>query len=98
VKKPERTAHPVCGETALKMPKGVSAMVTIAFTREETEAMQETLESYLSDLRFEIEDTKQKAFREELKKKEAFLKGVLGHLSLIGMEEFDRRATESTAD
>lgn len=73
-------------------------MVTIGFTREEVEIMQETLESYLSDLRLEIVDTKKRAFRDDLKKKEAFLKGVLGHLSLIGMEEFDRWAAESTAD
>ena len=71
-------------------------MVNIAFTREETEVMQEMLESYLSDLRFEIGDTKKKAFRDELKKREALLKGVLGQLSLIGMEEFDRLATEAT--
>jgi hypothetical protein len=71
-------------------------MVTIAFTREETEVMQEVLEGYLSALRSEIGDPNNKPLRDVLKKKETFLKGVLGHLSLIGMEEFDRLAVEST--
>jgi hypothetical protein len=78
------------------MSKGVTLMVNIAFTREETEVMQEMLESCLSDLHLEIGDTKKRPFRDELKKKETFLKGVLGQLSLIGMEEFDRWAAQIT--
>jgi len=72
-------------------------MVTITFTREETEMMQDLLDTYLSDLRIKIANAKREPLREELKRKEAFLKGILGHLSLIGMEELDRWATESTA-
>lgn len=70
-------------------------MVTITYTREETEVMQDVLEGYLSDLRFEIRGTDKKAFRDELKKKEHVVKCVLGQLSLIGMEEFDPLAMES---
>ena len=56
------------------------------------------VESYLSDLRHEMKAAKKKALHDDLEKKEAFLNGVLGHLSLIAMEEFDRWASESTAD
>ena len=56
-------------------------MATIQFTREETEMMQDILESYLSDLRLEIGDTENPGFQEELKNKESFLTSVLVRLT-----------------
>ena len=43
-------------------------------------AAVEVLESYLSDLRMEIAGTDSVSFRENLKKTEAFLKGLLTRL------------------
>ena len=63
-------------------------MASIQLTREETEMMQDILESYLSDLRLEIGDTKKHTFREDLKQKESFLKSVLGRLTAAGVEDF----------
>jgi hypothetical protein len=48
----------------------------------ETEMLREVLESFLSDLRFEVADTEKLAFREGLKKKEVFLKDLLGRLKM----------------
>ena len=48
-------------------------MIQIELTPEEAEILGESLESYFSDLRMEIAGTENMAFREMLKKKEAFL-------------------------
>jgi hypothetical protein len=48
----------------------------------EKEMLREVLESFLSDLRLEVADTEKMAFREDLKKKEVFLKDVLGRLKM----------------
>jgi hypothetical protein len=63
------------------MLEGARLMATIQFTREETEMMQDILESYLSDLRLEIGDTENPGFQEELKNKESFLTSVLVRLT-----------------
>ncbi len=55
-------------------------MATIELTNEEAETLSEILESYLSDLRMEIADTDQMNFRENLKKKEVFIKELLQRL------------------
>ena len=55
-------------------------MTHLELKPEETGMLREVLESYLSDLRLEVGDTKKKSFREELKKKEVFLKDVLKRL------------------
>ena len=55
-------------------------MVTIEVTPEDARLLREVLESYLSDLRMEIAGTDSVSFRENLKKTEAFLKGLLARL------------------
>ena len=55
-------------------------MITIELTREEAETVCEVLHSYLSDLQMEIRHTDNRQFREGLKRKESFLKGLLGRL------------------
>jgi hypothetical protein len=52
-------------------------MVTIELAPEDARLLREVLESYLSDLRMEIAGTDSVSFRDNLKKTEAFLKGLL---------------------
>jgi hypothetical protein len=52
-------------------------MVRLEFDPHESSMMNEILRSYLSDLRLEIADTDKRSFREDLKKKEVFIKGVI---------------------
>jgi hypothetical protein len=56
------------------------AMVTIELAPEDARLLGEVLESYLSDLRMEIAGTDSVSFRDNLKKTEAFLKGLLARL------------------
>jgi hypothetical protein len=70
------------------MLEGARLMATIQLTREETEMMQDILESYLSDLRLEIGDTENSGFQEELKNKESFLTSVLVRLTAAVGEDF----------
>lgn len=55
-------------------------MAKLDLTPEETGMLQEILKSYLSDLRLEIGDTKKKAYREDLKKREVLLKTLIERL------------------
>jgi len=55
-------------------------MVTIELAPEDAHLLREVLESYLSDLRMEIAGTDSVSFRDNLKKTEAFLKGLLARL------------------
>ncbi len=55
-------------------------MFNIRLTQTEGEMLQKILESYLSDLRFEIADTDLVDFRDPLKKEEAFIKQLLQQL------------------
>ncbi|MGA1867967.1 MAG: hypothetical protein ACMUJM_05395 [bacterium] len=52
-------------------------MVEISLTRQEAGELQEILESDLSDLRMEIADTDKMDFRENLKRREEFLKRLI---------------------
>ncbi|HMK36457.1 MAG TPA: hypothetical protein VK463_15390 [Desulfomonilaceae bacterium] len=52
-------------------------MVRLEFNPQESSMMNEILHSYLSELRLEIADTEKMTFREDLKKKEVFIKDVL---------------------
>lgn len=56
-------------------------MIQLELGPDEARIMREILESYLSDLRLEIADTEKKAFRDELHKKENFIKSVVERLS-----------------
>jgi len=56
-------------------------MIDLKLTNEEAENLKEVLTSYVSDLRMEIADTDQFEFREGLKNKETFLKGLISRLS-----------------
>ena len=55
-------------------------MVTIELAPEDARLLREVLESYLSDLRMEIAGTDSVSFRDNLKKTEVFLKGLLTRL------------------
>jgi hypothetical protein len=57
--------------------RGGFAMVSLEFDPKESSMMNEILQSYLSDLRLEIADTEKMSFREDLKKKEVFIKDVM---------------------
>lgn len=52
-------------------------MVQLNLNQEEKSILIDALESYVSDLRFEIADTERKAFREPLKNQENVLNRVL---------------------
>lgn len=56
-------------------------MIDLKLTNEEVEDLKDVLTSYVSDLRMEIADTDKFDFREGLKKKEKFLKDLIGRLS-----------------
>ncbi len=55
-------------------------MASLAFTENEIALVREILEAYYSDLRMEIAGTDNKEVRDELKGKEAMLKGLLDRL------------------
>ncbi|HHH35435.1 MAG TPA: hypothetical protein ENK48_01235 [Gammaproteobacteria bacterium] len=52
-------------------------MIHLDLTTEEQEVLKSTLESYLSDLRYEIADTDAHDFREQLKARKAVLEKIL---------------------
>ncbi len=56
-------------------------MANLAFTENEVKLVREILEAYYSDLRMEIAGTDNKQVRDELKQKEAAVKGILDRLS-----------------
>lgn len=58
-------------------------MTTLNLNQEQRETLQESLNSYLSDLRLEIADTDNHDFREQLKHKEVVLKDVLAMLESV---------------
>ena len=55
-------------------------MTNFEVRKEEVGVLREALESYLSELRFEIADTDKRAFRENLKTKEDVLRTVVDRL------------------
>lgn len=55
-------------------------MIQIDLTSEKAEMLRVIISTYLSDLRMEIAGTENMNFREELKKKEEFLKELLPRL------------------
>ena len=56
-------------------------IVQLTLTPDQASMLHEILASYLSDLRMEISNTDSMDFRERLKAKEVFLKGLLAQLS-----------------
>jgi len=52
-------------------------MTQLNLSDNEVSTLREVLRSYLSDLRMEIADTDQMAFREKLKQEEVILKKIL---------------------
>ena len=55
-------------------------MPTLNLTSEQAETLAEVLEDYVSDLRMEVANTDSQEFRDDLKKKELFLKDLLFRL------------------
>lgn len=53
---------------------------TIQLADEEAEILRSVLEEYISDLRMEVSNTDSMPLREELKRKEEFLKRLAGQL------------------
>ncbi|HEY3230526.1 MAG TPA: hypothetical protein VGJ87_14985 [Roseiflexaceae bacterium] len=59
-------------------------MVKIELAPEEAEELRFILDSYLSDLRMEISQTDSREFRENLKRREVFVKQLLRQLEGTG--------------
>ena len=55
-------------------------MPTLNLSSEQAETLAEVLEDYISDLRMEVANTDSQEFRDDLKKKELFLKDLLSQL------------------
>jgi hypothetical protein len=55
-------------------------MVHLDLNDQQQQILREVLESVISDLRFEISNTERKEMRDDLKNKEAVLKGVVDAL------------------
>jgi hypothetical protein len=53
---------------------------TLNLSSEQAEILAQVLEDYISDLRMEVANTDSQEFRDDLKKKEVFLKDLLGQL------------------
>ena len=55
-------------------------MPTLNLSSEQAETLAQVLEDYISDLRMEVANTDSQEFRDDLKKKELFLKDLLRQL------------------
>ena len=55
-------------------------MTAFDLNEQEREVLRGVLEEYVSDLRMEISNTDSQDFRDELKEREALLKGILARL------------------
>jgi len=55
-------------------------MVQIELQEYQAQALHGILGNYLSDLRFEIADTENKVWRDNMKKEEGFIKDLMGRL------------------
>ncbi len=55
-------------------------MPTLNLSSEQAETLAEVLEDYVSDLRMEVANTDSMEFRDDLKRKEVFLKDLLHQL------------------
>jgi len=53
---------------------------TLNLSSEQAETLAQVLEDYVSDLRMEIANTDSQEFRDDLKKKDLFLKDLLSQL------------------
>jgi len=58
-------------------------MARLDLNEREADALREALEDYVSDLRMEIANTDSQDVRDELKEREALLKGVMGSLQSV---------------
>ncbi len=72
-------------------------MPTLNLSSEQAETLAQVLEDYISDLRMEVANTDSQEFRDDLKKKELFLKDLLSRLGgtatsgAVGAPVFRRR-------
>ncbi len=57
-------------------------MPTLNLSSEQAETLARVLEDYVSDLRMEVANTDSQEFRDDLKKKELFLKDLLRQLGV----------------
>ena len=55
-------------------------MPTLNLSSEQADTLAQVLEDYISDLRMEVANTDSQEFRDDLKKKELFLKDLLRQL------------------
>jgi len=60
---------------------------TLNLSSEQAETLAKVLEDYVSDLRMEVANTDSQEFRDDLKKKELFLKDLLRQLG-VGATEY----------
>lgn len=56
-------------------------MTHIELNEQEAQTLSEVLESYLSDLRTEMVATEQKEWRADMKRRETFVRELLGRLT-----------------
>ncbi|HEY3123249.1 MAG TPA: hypothetical protein VGK70_04225 [Thermoanaerobaculia bacterium] len=62
-------------------------MPTLNLSSEQAETLAQVLEDYVSDLRMEVANTDSMEFRDDLKKKELFLKDLLRQLGVGATED-----------
>lgn len=62
-------------------------MLDLKLNYEEIKLLHDILDDCISDLRMEISDTHDKNFKEDLKKKELFLKKIVAELKEISAPE-----------
>ena len=62
-------------------------MPTLNLSSEQAETLARVLEDYVSDLRMEVANTDSQEFRDDLKKKELFLKDLLRQLGVGATED-----------
>ncbi len=62
-------------------------MPTLNLSSEQAETLAQVLEDYVSDLRMEVANTDSQEFRDDLKKKELFLKDLLRQLGVGATED-----------
>jgi LPS O-antigen subunit length determinant protein (WzzB/FepE family) len=60
---------------------------TLNLSSEQAETLAQVLEDYVSDLRMEVANTDSQEFRDDLKKKELFLKDLLRQLGVGATED-----------
>jgi LPS O-antigen subunit length determinant protein (WzzB/FepE family) len=73
-------SRPAVGFALARSLSGGTDVPTLNLSSEQAETLAQVLEDYVSDLRMEVANTDSQEFRDDLKKKELFLKDLLSRL------------------